>query len=693
MNDIEILSPAGEWESFVCAVNNGADAVYVGGSKFSARKNAVNFTDEQLKNAVEYAHIRGVKVYVALNTLIHENELNEAYNFIKYLCDIGVDALIVQDMGIIYMINKFFPDMPIHASTQMTVHNIYGTKAVEKLGFKRVVLSRELSFEQIKKIIASCNAEIEVFAHGALCMCYSGQCLMSSLIGARSGNRGACAQPCRLSYTVCDKNKVPVGDTDKYYLSLKDLCTVDELKKFRDMGVKSLKIEGRMKSKEYVSIVTSMYDKYRSGADVKIEDIKILENIFSRSGFTKGYLYGKTGADMLNLHKHNDNVYKQIDEDVHTIANTLINAKKTVSVDAYVNVLSGCIPYVVITYKDISVTAYGDTAVEKAIKVATDPQRIVEQVCKTGDSAFVIDNISYDIDNDINISIKSVNELRRNALKLLEGELIKRADKICRDYEYHIISKSNVNYRLSTSVKNMSQAKKVFEMGFERIYIPYNVYVSDKGFFDSHKDVFVLMLSNIADDSVLDICHGTDLDRVCVSNISHIECFRDKQMSADYSMNIYNTMSQKMMCKMGVDVMCLSPELNINQLENVNYNCKTEIIVYGRLKLMTVRNCIAKSNSGECNCTEEIRYLKDRKNMYFPFYTDKTTCTNSIYNSLPVYMGDRKNELININANWYRFDFTDETAADIQNIVNAFKRGDKLKDGTFTRGHYYRGVL
>lgn len=693
MKDIEILSPAGEYDSFVCAVNNGADAVYVGGSKFSARKNAVNFTDEQLKCAVEYAHIRGVKVYVALNTLIHENELYDAYNFIKYLCDIGVDALIVQDMGIVNMIGKFFPDMPIHASTQMTIHNVYGTKAAEQLGFKRVVLSRELSFEQIKNIISCCKAEIEVFAHGALCMCYSGQCLMSSLIGGRSGNRGACAQPCRLFYTVCDKDKNPLGEKDKYYLSLKDLCTIDEIDKFIDMGVKSLKIEGRMKSKEYVSIVTSMYDKYRNGDNVKIEDIKTLQNIFSRSGFTKGYLYNKTGADMLNLHKHNDNVYKEIEQDVHSTATELINRKKTIPIDAYVSVTAGSNPYIIFTYKDITVTSMGDNVVDKALKVATEPQRIVEQVCKTGDSAFVIDNITYDIDADINISIKSVNELRRNAVKLLEDELIKTDKKTYRNYDYSVVPKQCTQYGLSASVKNIYQAKKVFESGFERIYIPYDVYMSDKDFFDKNKNVFVLMIPNIADDCILDVYNTTGLDRVCVSNISHIKCFDGKKMSADYPMNVYNTMSLQMLEQMGVDTVCLSPELNITQLEKLNYNIKTELLVYGRIKLMTVRNCIAKSNSGKCNCKDQLRYLKDRKNMYFPFYTDKTTCTNSIYNSLPLYMGDRTKELSHINANLYRFDFVEETVEQIQKIVNDFKSGKKPEEGTFTRGHYYRGVL
>ena len=273
---IEILSPAGDMECFEAAVANGADAIYIGGKQFSARKSASNFDNCELEQAVDYAHLRGVKVYVALNTLIHDGEIEDCFDFIKYCYNIGVDALIVQDFGLVHILRSCFPDFRIHASTQMTVHNSLGVKEAVNLGFSRVVLSRELTYDEIKSVTDKEYCETEVFAHGALCMCYSGQCLMSSFIGGRSGNRGACAQPCRLKYTVCNSSRKPIGLPDRYYMSLKDLCLVDEISKLKELNVTSLKIEGRMKNSEYVSIVTSMYDKYRNGDKVDREDIAVL---------------------------------------------------------------------------------------------------------------------------------------------------------------------------------------------------------------------------------------------------------------------------------------------------------------------------------------------------------------------------------------------------------------------------------
>ena len=693
MNSIEILSPAGEFESFKCAVNNGADAVYIGGSQFSARRSAVNFTNEQIEQAVIYAHLYGVKVYVALNTLIHENELKDAYEFIKFCCNVGVDALIVQDLGVVYMIKKYFPEMRIHASTQMTVHNLFGARIVKKIGFRRVVVSRELSFDEIKHIVDGCSIEVEVFAHGALCMCYSGQCLMSSLIGGRSGNRGACAQPCRLPYTVCDKNKNEVGTPEKYYMSLKDLCTVDEIEKFKKIGVTSLKIEGRMKSSEYVAIVTALYNKYRSGNTVEQKDMELLENIFSRSGFTKGYLYGDTGPHMLNMHKHNDNVYRNIEQNVHDYAKKLIDAKRNINIDAYVNVKLGTKPYIILKHGENTITTYGDKVVEAAVKTATSPDRIIEQVMKTGSSVFEIVNITYDIDEGINIPIKSINELRRNAIEQLEISITEHNSIECYPYDYQKSNSAKISNGKCASVKTYNQAKAAFELGFERIYITFDVYKKDKHFFDANKDVFALMMPNVSSDDYINKCLECDLETVCISNVSHIEPFSHKRLCANYTMNIYNSVSQKLLSDMGVTSVCLSPELNIRQLVDCSSDMENEILVYGKIQLMTVKNCIVKSCTGKCSCDYDIYYLKDRKGVFFPLYKNMQTCTNSIYNSVPVYMGDRISELNEINTSWLRFDFVDETPEQMKNVVECFKSGAKMQEGTFTRGHYYRGVM
>ncbi len=688
---LEILSPAGEMQSLMAAVNNGADAVYVGGSSFSARKNAVNFTDEQLREAVEYAHLRGVAVYVALNTLIHESELADAYEFIKYCDTIGVDALIVQDMGIVYMLKKYFPHIRMHASTQMTVHNVAGALASQKLGFERVVLSREMSFDEIDNVAKNCDIELEVFGHGALCMCYSGQCLMSSLIGGRSGNRGACAQPCRLPYTVCDKDKNPIGIAGKYYMSLKDLCTVDNIEKFSRCGIASLKIEGRMKSPEYVAIVTAMYNKYRNGGKVAPQDLQLLENIFSRNGFTTGYLRGATGRDMLNADSHNDNVYHNIEQQVHDYAADLIAAEKRIPADIYISVALGELPYVVFTCGGHTVTAFGDRAVEAAQRSDTPAERIVEQVTKLGGTAFVASDVSYNIDSGINIPIKDINNLRRTAVAMLEQEMLIVPERTYKEYDYVRSPAICADSGKSASVRTYAQARKAYDLGFGRIYIPYRVYEQDEEFFDSNDDVFVLMLPAIAGDKQLKKYSKCRLGRVCVSNISHIYASSGRKLCANYTMNVYNSMAQRQLALMGVDCVCMSPELNIAQLAACSCDMDRELVVYGRLALMNIKNCLVKS-SGKCGCDGEVRYLRDRKDAYFPFYTDTDSCTNVIYNSVPLYMGDRYNELKKLSATWLRFDFTDETEAQMEYIADMWDAGKKLPDGTFTRGHYYRGV-
>ncbi|MBR5508087.1 MAG: U32 family peptidase, partial [Clostridia bacterium] len=280
-NNIEILAPGGSFKSLKAAIDSGADAVYFGGMRFGARANAANLSNEEIVQAVKYASLRGAKLYVTVNTLADDSELPEVFEFLKFCYSAGVDGVIVQDLGIVNMIRTHFPDFRLHASTQMTIHNLDGVLQAQKMGFDRVVLSRELSFEEIKYIADNSDAELEVFVHGALCMSYSGQCLFSSFLGGRSGNRGQCAQPCRLSYTLLDEDENPVSEKDKYLLSLRDLCLVEHIESLRKAGVTSLKIEGRMKSEAYVSAVCGRYKKYSKGGKVLPEDKKLLESIFS----------------------------------------------------------------------------------------------------------------------------------------------------------------------------------------------------------------------------------------------------------------------------------------------------------------------------------------------------------------------------------------------------------------------------
>lgn len=694
--NIEILSPAGDMQCFEVAVANGADAVYLGGKQFSARKSASNFDNDELENAVDYAHLRGVKVYVALNTLVHNSEMESCFDFIKYCYNIGVDALIVQDLGLVNILRTCFPDFRIHASTQMTIHNSLGVKEATKLGFERVVLSRELTYDEIKSITDKDYCEIEVFAHGALCMCYSGQCLMSSFIGARSGNRGACAQPCRLKYTICDEKKQPIGIPDRYYMSLKDLCLVDEISKLKELNVTSLKIEGRMKNSEYVSIVTSMYNKYRLGLPVDKSDLSVLENVYSRSGFTKGYVNNKTGVDMLNVLKSNDDVYKNVTSDVHGIAKELHSSTKTIPVSAHIVVKLGKKPYLTLKVKDFEVTSYEQSQVELAQKSATDAQRIIKQISKFGGTPFHLENITSDIDENINIPISVLNSLRRKAVLLAQNHIVsayKRTSNAILPVPL-ANEKTNAEPFMSASVLTYPQAKAAYDAGFDRIYITNELYRSHKDFFDENEDVFALMLPSIMREGAELKYKDVALNTVCISNISQINLFENKNIHANFTMNVYNNYTLYQLDKMGVSSACLSPELNFSQLKDIDGPISKEILIYGCVPLMTVRNCLFKSANGACGCEKgKVYYLRDRKDTYFPFVTNSDSCINTIYNSVPIYMGDKMSQINSLKTEWHRFDFTFESADEINDIVDMYKNGIAYKNNQFTRGHYYRGVV
>ena len=691
-NNIEILSPAGDMDCFMAAVNNGADAIYVGGSSFSARKSAKNFNNDELKNAVDYAHLRNVKVYVAVNTLVMNNELSEVFEFIKYCYNIGVDALIVQDLGVIYIVKKYFPDFPIHASTQMTIHNLSGVKASKSLGFKRVVLSRELSYDEIEYINSNTDVETEVFAHGALCMSYSGQCLFSSMLGGRSGNRGACAQPCRLPYSVLKKDLSEIS-TNKYFLSLKDLCLVDDVDKLKKIGVSSLKIEGRMKNEEYVAIVTSMYNKYRDNSNVKSEDLSVLENIFSRNGFTKGYVKGNTGAHMLNIDRNNDNVYKSVSKSVLDYAEKLKSNKKTVGIDVFVKIVANEKAFVSFTYNGHSTACESDEPVQVALKTPTDKDRIISQISKLGGTPFHINNLSCEIDNNINIPISQINELRRSCAEQLCQAIINNFKRNSfAQFELSLDKKSAQPYKFTASVTNYEQAIATFEAGFSIIYIDIDIYNKDKDFFDMHKDVFSLRIPVIIRDKIDYKYDQCNLDNICISNISQINIFSEKKLHADYHFNICNTLSANVLKEMGIDSFCASLELTCEQIKDISSQMPMEILIYGRVPLMNVRNCIYKSSSGKCGFDDDYFYIKDRMGKLFPVITNCHTCINTIYNSVPVYMGDKLSSLKQMNSSFLRFDFTIETPDEIHKIKNMYDAQEKYLSGDFTRGHFYRGI-
>lgn len=691
MYDMEILAPAGNLETLKSAIANGADAVYIGGKSFSARKNAVNFTNEELEEAVKFAHLYNAKVYVTFNTLIHDAEMKEAFEFAKFLYSAGVDALIVQDLGLVYMLRKYFPDFEIHASTQMTLHNKDGVKAAEKLGFSRVVLSRELSFEEIKMIKENTNAELEIFVHGALCMSYSGQCLMSSFLGCRSGNRGACAQPCRLPYSVYDENGKMICKA-KYPLSLKDLCLVDELENLKKSGASSLKIEGRMKSPEYVSLVTSIYNKYLSGEKVSSEDMYLLKNIFSRSGFTKGYVYQKYGRDMLNFDKNNDDVYSSIDKSVLSYAEELKN-KKPKKIKSNVSVEIGLGKPVKATFsaKGKNVLVEGTVLAENAINAPLTKERISQQIFKTGNTPFEIENLDIVCDDGISLPVKEINNIRREGFEILENEISnsKRFTTATFDDE-KMVTSTNKELLYIAEVLNLKQAKAAYDLGFDKVIVPYSLYAESKDYFDRSKDKFCVVLPSI-DRDIRRIDVDVDTDEVYVSSISQFEKYKHKTINANYTLNSFNSLSLRTLSSLGANAVCLSPELNVNQLKGIDSFVKKEIIVYGRIPLMTLQNCVVKSSNNKCSCKNMPYMLKDRKGAMFPLIADKTRCINTIYNCKPIYMADKLYKIPLDGVNAFRFVFTIENEEKIKEIYKNYKNNEETSLD-FTRGHFFRGV-
>ncbi len=692
---IELLAPGGSLLCVKSAIDSGADAVYFGGSRFGARTNAVNLTNEEIIEAIEYAHLRFAKLYVTVNTLISDSELCDVFEFLKFCYTQGVDGVIVQDLGVLNMIKSHFPDFRIHASTQMTIHNLKGAQTAYEMGFNRVVLSRELSLEEIKHISSNCPIELEVFVHGALCMSYSGQCLFSSFLGGRSGNRGSCAQPCRLPYTLLDSKGKEISEKEKYLLSLKDLCLVEHINELKNAGVTSFKIEGRMKSDAYVSGVCGIYNKYRNGGKVSLEDKELLENIFSRGGFTQGYYSANYGRDMLSYFSNHDKIFSSATSVVLDEAKSFADKEFNIYVDAeFVAKLSEK-PKFTLIYNSHKFTAVGDNIIEPASNSPVDAERIKQQLEKLGGTIFKYSSLNIISDNNIYISIKEINALRRDVLEKLKEHIL-GTQRECSALNLMVIKpkKRLQQSQLSASVLTFAQAQKAYDLGFERIYVPYRVYEAHSLYFDENPDIFVVKLPPVTHDTRPIDVKIINTNAVCITNIGQFALFgKDKKIYADYRLNVFNTLSAKQLMSMGADCICLSPELTISQLQDIGAHILTEILVYGRVSMMTVRNCLVRSSKNKCLCTDgEIYYLKDRKNISFPVVTDKGSCTNVIYNSAPIVMSDRMDEIKCIGGSFYRFDFTVETPDEMEEIIKMYETGKK-PDFFFTRGHYYNGVL
>lgn len=693
---LELLSPAGSPEAVVAAVQNGADAVYMGFGNFNARRGAKNFTNEEFESAVRYCRVRGCKVYVTLNTLVSDREIPEALKMAGRACEAGADALLVQDLGLARILKCALPDMPLHASTQMSIHNLAGVEAAAEMGISRAVLARELSLEQIARIAERSPIEIEVFAHGALCFCHSGQCYMSALIGRRSGNRGACAQPCRLQYSLG-------GRMDDYPLSLKDNCLVKYLKELEAAGVACVKIEGRMKRPEYTAIVTGIYSRaIHDGTEPSETEMRQLEAAFSRQGFTDGYLMGQKGPQMFG-------VRGEPDKD----ANKLFAAARK----EYANSEIRRVPvkfFALVKAGENSRFAVEDAQGNKVIKEGPIPQKaesqaisqqtVYDQLYKTGGTPYACTDVSSVVDEGLYLPTSVLNEMRRTLLDALSEERktppVRKIGKMPKTpADVKILGKPKLIFQVTLAEQLTTE---LAEFCPEYIYVPLEILVGNPLAvlpFAKNGAVPVAVLPRvIADDQSPEIMEklkracAMGIDEVLVGNMGHVRFARlaGLNVRGDFGLNVYNSDTLQVLNAAGFLSATASFELRLSQIRDMRKPINTEAIVYGRLPLMVSDQCIIKNSAGQCNCHNPVS-LSDRTGQLFPVMKE-FGCRNVIYNAHKLFMGDKQEELKNCGLWGVRLLFTNEGAEECVRIAESYAGQSDYVPNGFTRGLYYRGV-
>ncbi len=692
MSALELLAPAGGAAALKAAVQSGADAVYIGGTRFNARNGADNFTIKDIKKYADYCHLYGVDLHAALNTLIKERETDEMLEYAYELSDAGVDALIIQDIGAAELIHKALPDMPLHASTQMTVTSLEGVKYLENMGFSRVVLARELSGSEIEYICKNARAEIEIFVHGALCMCYSGQCLMSSILGGRSGNRGRCAQPCRLPYSITDGKNIAA---EGYLLSPKDLSLINELKSISDMGVTSIKIEGRLKRAEYVSAVVGVYRKYLDALGTKVEkaDMDELTNAFSRSGFTDGYFKAHLGKSMMS-HKNPGNDAGNIFSE---------EAKSRAAENANIRKIPVCLSGTLKIGEPIEITMTarytktGDTKTastkgtlnaERALNKPLDTERFAAQMTKLGGTPFEAADVRVETDGKSTVPIKEINAVRREAADLLIRVLSERK----KGRKLPVPPKERVERKpaeiiLTAEVMTEEQGRAAAAAGIAEIYAPQEI---ARKLIGCGAEIITKAAEIFSPQKI-------ETDAVLVSSPAAALRYGGKRLYGDFRLNVFNSLSAEHYKDFAS--VALSPELNINEIRELLEHTQTaaEVIGYGRLPLMLMKNCPLNA-AGKCQNGKMKYRLKDRMKEEFPVVCG-AGCRAVLLNSKPIFMADKLGEIKNLKINRIRMIFTVENFSQCGKIIDVYKRalaGETVpapKDGnSFTRGHFFRGV-
>ncbi len=714
--EIEILAPAGSWECLEAAISAGADAIYIGGSRFGARAHADNLDEKRMLEAIDYVHLHGRKLYMTINTLFKQKELMELCDYIKPYYEQGLDAVIVQDIGAMSLIRKAFPDMALHVSTQATVTNAIGAQLFGKIGAERIVPARELSLEEIREMKKKTGLEIECFVHGALCYCYSGQCLMSSMSGGRSGNRGECAQPCRLPYRIANQKPADL-------MSLKDLCAIDMIPDLVEAGIDSFKIEGRMKQPDYVYTVTQMYRKYvdlyfekgRKGFRVTKEDKAKLENCYKRRGYCDGYYRRQNSKEMLSLKRPEKDAELKKEKQNYGVQE---------KIEGVLKLTEGKLSELEVWLSDMpgeKVHVVGEK-VQTAKSQPLSRERIDKQIRKTGNTPFFFEGLRIELTGNIFLPMQVLNELRRDALTELEKHIIEKYRRSMNyvkalqiDEEETLRSEKQMEFQVS--VNTLEQLKIAFSKEYvNRVFISDEIAFEEstlkllneyrKMWSETDRNVKVcLAMPYIFRERAIHIYQQyyerikTYYDGVLVRNWEELQWLKEQryagEITADYNLYGWNRMAICELFKNGIDRYTASVEMNYRELSDVAPG--GELIVYGYQPVMITANCIRKTTQ-ECQNKNGMMMITDRLGNKFPVKNYCKYCYNIIYNSAPLVLLDQKKEIYDLNLHGIRLNFTIENAQNMESVLEDYKavflegHDKKMPDINFTRGHFKRGV-
>lgn len=711
--DVEILAPAGSMECLRAAVAAGADAIYLGGTKFGARAYAQNLSEEDLVQAIEYVHIHGRKIYMTVNTLLKDRELNELYAYLLPYYKAGLDGVIVQDIGAVKFIGEYFPEMPVHASTQMTITNTLGADFLKRYGITRVVSARELSLKEIRDMKKQTGLEMECFVHGALCYCYSGQCLLSSMIGGRSGNRGQCAQPCRLPYQTEGKKPADL-------MSLKDLCTIDILPELIDAGIDSFKIEGRMKQPEYVYTVVKMYRKYadqylklqkegkgKSSYHVSEADKRELLATYQRRGYCEGYYYQHNGKDMVSLKRPKNGRDGSAEEkpwqDIKV--QEKINGILTLSVGNRAKLTVSC--------GDVTAECIGQE-VQAAQKQPLDPARIEKQMRKTGNTEFTFDNLEILVEGNVFLPMQALNELRREGIEELTEQIqmqYRREEAGCgmktatagfdSDADGVTETAGKKECCISASVQNKAQLDTAVNSKIRYIYLEEDVeFEREDGVQYFLAMPYIFRENTIKRYEKMYTEIEKKYDGILIRNWESYAWLKQheyqKEIRSDYNLYIFNRKTKEELRRLGIARGTASVELNDRELARIGIE-EQVFIAYGYQPVMISAGCIQKT-SASCDGKGGVLSISDRYQKKFAVRRYCRDCYNVMYNSAPLFLADKAEEVHALAPAELRLDFTTESSGQVKEICHAytlaFEKGCKIEPPMqdYTRGHFKRGV-